>query len=90
MTTPDMPYDGVAFWDDLCPDGARRFYEGDDAKAFRKEMLREFGFDPAADDLDPAPDERPGGWCEERGWVFTIPGGLVGAVYGSDRWPLGS
>jgi hypothetical protein len=73
-------------WDDLCPDGARRFYEGDDLEGFRADMWEEFSFEVAADD----PEFPPGGWCEERGWAFTIPEGLVAAIYGSDRWPLGS
>ena len=32
-------------WDELCPNGARRFYEGDDPEGFRAEMWEEFGFD---------------------------------------------
>lgn len=73
-------------WDELCPDGALRFYEGNDPESFRAEMVTEFGFDPAADD----PEYTPGGWCDYRGWAFTIPAGLVEAVYGSGRWDLGS
>src|SRR5215213_7873050 len=29
-------------------------------------------------------------WTEESGYSFAIPPGLVEAVYGSERWPLGS
>ena len=86
MGTMYDPYDPIASWDELYPDGARRFYEGDNPEGFRAEMMQEFGFDPAVDD----PEEKPGGWTEDRGWAFTIPAGLVGKVYGSERWPLGS
>jgi hypothetical protein len=73
-------------WDELCPNGARRFYEGDEPGGFRAEMIDRFGFDPAADD----PEFPPGGWCEEREWAFTIPAGLVEEIYGNPRYPLGS
>lgn len=82
MTTTEM----IATWDEMCPNGARRFYEGDDPEGFRAEMWEEFGFEVAADD----PQYPPGGWTEDRGRVFTIPAGLVEKIYGSDRWPLGS
>jgi hypothetical protein len=78
--------DARAEWDELRPDGARRFYEGDDPEGVRTEMIEGFGFDPAADD----PEFPTGGWSAERGWAFSIPAGLVGEIYGSDRWPLGS
>jgi hypothetical protein len=51
-------YDPIASWDELCPAGARRFYEGDDPEGFRAEMWQEFGFEVAADD----PWYRPGGY----------------------------
>jgi hypothetical protein len=74
-------------WDDLCPDGAIRYYEGDDPDGFVAEMKANFGFDPSE-----------GGearycrraWTEEPGFSFLIPAGLVEAVYGSERYPLGS
>ncbi|HSS12238.1 MAG TPA: hypothetical protein VLL25_20285 [Acidimicrobiales bacterium] len=77
-------------WDELCPDGAIRFYEGDDPDGFAAEMLALFGIDVRA----PIPEDEweRGGYCwnEFRSYRFVIPPGLVGAVYGSDRWPLGS
>ena len=76
----------IETWDELCPDGALRFYEGDDPEGFRAEMLNEFGFDPAADH----PEFPSGGWSAEHGWAFVVPAGLVGEVDGSERWPLGS
>jgi hypothetical protein len=81
MTTTE-----AATWDDLCPDGARRFYAGDDPEGFRAEIIDRFGFHPAVDD----PEYPPGGWSEERGWAFSIPAGLVEEIYGSGRWLLGS
>jgi hypothetical protein len=78
----------VAAWDELCPDGAWRFYEGDNPEGFAAEIKETFGFDPSEDpDWDKHVDDGRGGF-PMRG--FFVPAGLVGAVYGSGRWELGS
>jgi hypothetical protein len=88
----DTTYDGVASWNELCPDGANRWYEGDDPEGFAKEMMELFGLDVRA----PFPEgfESSLGWDSlvdgEPSRHFHIPAGLAGEVYGSERWPLGS
>jgi hypothetical protein len=85
--------DNIAAWNDLCPDGALRYYEGTDPDGFAAEMMA-LGIDVRA----PIPNN--GGWDRPMGWdesvgneqmrAFWIPAGRVGEIYGSDRWPLGS
>jgi hypothetical protein len=75
----------------MYPEGRVVYYEGDDPEGFRSEMLDEFGFD-AAIPYDCGQVEgirlRPTNWEGNRN--FHIPAGLVRAVYGSERWPLGT
>lgn len=78
----------IETWDGLCPDGAFRYYQGDDPEGFVAEMKETFGFDPSSDrHWYKWADDGLGGF-PVRG--FWIPAGLVEAVYGSERWPLGS
>jgi hypothetical protein len=83
-------------WDDLCPNGAVRYYEGDDPDGFAAEMVAEFGFDVTEGDEECGVDSNGRewsyrwAWTEKSGYSFLIPPGLVEAVYGSERWPLGS
>ncbi len=85
---PTMSETTPASWDERCPDGAVRYYEGDDPDGFAAKMMAEFGFDVRAPYQD--------AWVRldwnhaEGGRAFFIPPGLVGAVYGSERWPIGS
>ncbi len=83
-------------WDDLSPDGAIRYYEGDDPDGFAAEIKAEFGFDVTL-----GGEEHYVGangeachwrweWTKERGYSFLIPHGFVEAIYGSERWPIGS
>jgi hypothetical protein len=81
---PGCNADDKRQWDELCPDGAIRYYEGDDPDGFAAEMLALYNIDVR----ELAPTELFAGWDEERS--FFIPAGLVGEIYGSDRWPLGS
>jgi hypothetical protein len=79
-------------WDELCPFGALRFYEGDDPDGFAAEMQARYGLDVRA--------PRPAGFEGRLNWdsmidgepvrIFYIPAGLVEEIYGSDRYPLGS
>jgi hypothetical protein len=84
-------------WDDLYPDGAIRYYEGDDPDGFAAEIKAEFGFDVTEGGEEQIIDKWGGdcgsyrwAWNEECGFSFLIPSGYVEAVYGSERWPLGS
>lgn len=83
-------------WDDLHPDGAIRYYEGDDPHGFAAEVKVEFGFDVTeageVHDIDETGYDHGCRWggFPERDFSFCIPAGLVEAVYGSERWPLGS
>jgi hypothetical protein len=36
-------------WKELCPDGAVRYYEGDNPEGFVATIKGEFGFDPSDD-----------------------------------------
>ena len=81
-----MSSDKLCSWDELCPDGAVRFYEGDDPDGFAAEILELFGIDVRAP--EPGDDGRPMRWESDR--EFFVPAGLVESVYGSDRWTLGS
>ena len=89
MTHSD--YDGdTSTWRKLCPEGRDIFYEGNEPEKFAAEMLAEFGFDPSdnpgwgrhfpADETCPAFYSYP----------FHCPAEHLDAVYGSDRWELGS
>lgn len=68
-------------WSELFPEGRHIFYEGDDPKAFAKEMQEKFGFDPSKDNDD---------WTEERGYCFLCSADCLDEVYGNDRYRLGS
>lgn len=83
-TTEDYDYDGVG-WNELCPNGAIRYYEGDDPDGFATEMRARYGFDVTEAYEDQWVRTN---WQESRS--FAIPAGLVGEIYGSERWPLGS
>jgi len=55
-----------------------RFYEGDAPEGFVAEIKSEFGFDPSADKR----------WGEV--FAFACPPEHLDAIYGSERFPLGS
>ncbi len=85
-------------WRELYPEGRALVYEGNSPEEFRAEIKAEFGFDPA-DDFDPGPGLRHlewGEWFEtDRGdryqvFEFLCPSEHLDAIYGSERWPLGS
>jgi hypothetical protein len=64
-------------WREIFPEGRTIFYEGDEPEKFAQEILAEFGFDPSADDR----------WAPHQ---FHCPPEHLDAIYGSDRWPMGS
>lgn len=71
----DMPT-----WSQMFPDGRTIFYEGPDPEGFRQQVIAEFGFDPATNST----------WNAERGWQFHCPPEHLDAIYGSNRWQMGS
>jgi hypothetical protein len=75
-------------WSSLFPQGRHIFYEGDDPTGFVNQIESEFGFSPA---LDP----RWGQWINGDAFSFTsysfhCPTEHLDAIYGSDRFPMGS
>jgi hypothetical protein len=53
-------------------------------------MMNRFGLDVIEPvDTDPG-FLKPTSWTEERGYSFFLPPGVVEAVYGDERWPIGS
>ena len=82
-------------WRELFPNGRHIYYEGDEPQKFVDEIRAEFGFDPSAD-----PDWGTGYWyvpdagrCPDpfgRTLMFLCPPEHLDAIYGSQRWPMGS
>jgi hypothetical protein len=76
-------------WSELFPEGREIFYEGDDPVGFVKEIQTEFGFDPG---LDP----RWGKYIDGEdfdpfySYGFICPAEHLDAIYGSERFPMGS
>lgn len=66
-------------WKQLFPDGRYIFYEGDDPERFVEQIRNEFGFDPSADPDWNNPD-----------YQFLCPAEHLDAIYGNDRFPMGS
>jgi hypothetical protein len=87
---------GKFTWAGRFPDGRTLFFEGDDRDGFIKVIAGEFGFDPsqAPGDLtgmyDRLDDPREPTWDSEHGWAFHCPAEHLDAIYGSDRFPVGS
>lgn len=67
-------------WKELFPHGRFIFYEGDEPQKFVEEIRTEFGFDPSADEQ----------LWRESSHQFYCPPGILDAIYGSARWPMGS
>lgn len=65
-------------WASLYPEGRDIFYEGDHPAGFASQIEAEFGFSPA---LDPR-------WGVS--YCFYCPAEHLDAIYGSDRFPVGS
>jgi hypothetical protein len=91
-------------WAGLFPKGRTVFYEGDDPEGFRQQILAEFGFDPAKcpgvyannsnwdyKELGEMPvGQKTPTWDEDHGWQFHCPAEHLDAIYGNDRFPMGS
>lgn len=75
-------------WKEHFPTGRTIFYEGDDPEEFAGQIKAEFGYDPADDP----------GWGEQvefqgenfTSYGFHCPPEHLDAIYGNDRFPMGS
>lgn len=77
-------------WLSLYPEGRHIFYEGDGPAGFARQILAEFGF---------SVDDNPG-WGEQfaedddgpsfTSYSFHCPPEHLDAIYGGDRFPMGS
>jgi hypothetical protein len=81
--------DLISWAEDYWPNGRHIFYEGDAPKDFAATIKNEFGLDVT--------DDRGWGQVIEDSEVesfvsysFDCPSGLLGDIYYSDRWPIGS
>lgn len=78
-------------WSELFPDGRHIFYEGDEPEVFVEQIKKEFGFDPSADEhwgvTFPAVDEYDTAFVS---YAFHCPVEHLDAIYGGDRFPMGS
>jgi hypothetical protein len=95
---------GESTWAELFPQGRTIFYEGDDPEGFRRQIKDEFAFDVA--DLPGrhivTGEPMAGTWgkwipCDDsnpedgfRSYSFHCPAKHLDAIYGSDRFPMGS
>ena len=83
-------------WRELFPSGRSIFYEGDKPEKFTHEIQAEFGFDPTADELWGGdaillgPNGEHFGDPFGRIYMFKCPAEHLDAIYGGDRWPMGS
>jgi len=75
-------------WSGLFPEGRDIFYEGEDPTGFVSQIRTEFGFSPALDS----------GWGVKihtddfcfTSYSFRCPTEHLDAIYGNDRFPMGS
>lgn len=77
-------------WRELFPEGRHVFYEGTDPDEFRQQIRDEFSFDPGS---DPGWGARVGDESDpgsSLSYGFDCPPAHLDAIYGSDRFPLGS
>lgn len=81
---------GLKPWSELFPVGRHVLYEGEDPEGFRQEIRAEFGFDPGADSSDWGFLLGTSEGEEIRSYGFHCPAEHLDAIYGSDRFLLGS
>lgn len=86
----NAPLAGIIAWaEDYWPDGRHVYYEGDEPEAFAATVKDEF-------DLDLTNDHAWGEVIDEGGgnsfvsYGFHCPTELLGDIYYSNRWPIGS
>ncbi|WP_250029750.1 hypothetical protein [Paractinoplanes maris] len=85
-----MSSTGTVTWAELFPNGRDIFYEGDSPDDFAAEIAARYGFDPRTDKrwwevIDGGGDMEP--FVSYR---FHCPVHLLDAIYGNDKYPLGS
>lgn len=81
--------DIVAWAEDYFSDGRQIFYEGDDPEGFAATVNEEFGLDVTSDhSWGELVDEGEGDCFTSHG--FVCPANLLGEIYYSGRWPMGS
>ena len=82
---------GLPSWVSLFPGGRRIYYEGSDPDGFLAEIQAEFGFNPGRDPgwavLHNDDDEDEGPWFS---YSFQCPAEHLDAIYGNNRFPMGS
>ncbi len=81
--------DVTAWAEDYWPNGRHIYYEGGEPEAFAAMIKDEFGLDVTSDRAwGQVIDDSEGGSFVSYG--FDCPAGLLGDIYYSDRWPIGS
>ena len=68
-------------WSEMFPDGRTIFYEGNNPKAFVKEIKAKFAFDPSKDNDC---------WNKRDGYSFLCPAHCLDEIYGNSKYPMGS
>lgn len=80
-------------WRELFPEGRMICYEGEDPASFAAAIKAEFGFDPSEDVSWDSGALLSGGGHQDpfgRTYWFLCPPEHLDAIYGSDRWMVGS
>ncbi len=81
--------DIIAWAEDYWPNGRQIYYEGDEPETFAATIEDEFGLDVTSDRAwGQVIDDDDGGSFVSYG--FICPSELLGDIYYSDRWPMGS
>jgi len=81
--------DVIAWAENYWPNGRHIYYEGSEPEAFAATIKDEFGLDVTSDRAwGQIIDDSEGGSFVSYG--FDCPAGLLGDIYYSDRWPIGS
>jgi hypothetical protein len=81
--------DMIAWAEDYWPDGRHIYYEGDEPEAFAATLKDAFGLDVTSDPAwGEVIDDSEGDSFVSYG--FDCPSRLLGDIYYSDRWPIGS
>jgi hypothetical protein len=81
--------DVIAWAEEYWPDGRNIYYEGDEPEAFAATIKDEFGLDVTSDRAwGQVIDDFEGGSFVS--YEFHCPARLLGDIYYSDRWPIGS
>ena len=81
--------DIIAWAEDYWPNGRHIYYEGSEPEVFATTIRHKFGLDVTSDHAwGQVIDDSEGGSFVSYG--FDCPAGLLGDIYYSGRWPIGS